>query len=135
MLETQSLIRVIVFSFIYAGIEYRYINRREEEWTGKIEGFYEKSIIWKFSPYHIFLLFPLFITVSFAQPISAWAGNVFLVALVEDLSYFIWRGRFVKRGEWTTQILGSIDFGKYALPLWWPLALIICLLLFSIQHF
>lgn len=115
----------MVFSFIFAGIEYRYINRREAEWTTKVEGFYEKNAFWLISPYQAYLLLPAFIVVAFTQPVTAWAANTFLIAFLEDAFYFAWRGRRVAKGEWTTRLFGSFTLGGYEVPVWWPLCLIL----------
>ena len=136
MFEPTSFVRVLLVGVIYAGIEYRYINRREQEWTRKVEGFYEKAALGKYSPYQVFFLLPLFVVISYTQSITAWAGNVFLLALVEDLAYFGWRGRMVKEGEWTTQLFGSFRVGRtVVIPVWWPIDLVIALLLFSVPLF
>ena len=131
MFEPASFVRSLVFSVIFAGIEYRYINRREAEWTRKVDGFYEKAAFWVISPYHAFLLLPLFIVSAFTLPITAWAGNTFVVAVLEDIAYFGWAKRRVMKGEWTTQLFGSFSVGGLEVPVWWPLdtALVVVLYL------
>lgn len=125
MFDLASLARSFAFAVVYAGIEYRYVNRREEEWTKQVQGFHEKYLFWVVSPYHAFLLLPLFLAVGFTLPISAWAGNVFLIAVVEDVAYFAWRGKGVQRGEWTTTLFGSFRIGRLEIPVWWPLDLFV----------
>ncbi len=130
MFDPASFIRATVFAVIYAGIEYRYVNRSEAGWTRQVEGFYEKPAFWVISPYHAYLLLPLFIVAAFALPITAWAANTFLVAVVEDIAYFAWRGKAVMAGEWTTTLFGSFKLGGFVIPVWWPLDLLIALVLY-----
>ena len=132
MFDLASFIRVSVFAIIYGGIEYRYVNRSEDEWTKNIEGFIEKPVFGVFTPYHVFLLLPLFVSVSFVLPITAWAGNCFLVGLVEDVAYFVWRGKWVMKGEWTTKILGSFGVGDVVVPSWWPLSIVLVILIYLV---
>ena len=132
MFEPLSFVRVFLASIVYGGIEYRYINRREAEWTKQVEGFNEKAVLGKYSPYQIYFLLPLFVVVSFTTSITAWAGNVFLFALFEDILYFAWRGRMVMKGEWTTQLFGSFQVGSAVIPVWWPLDLVLALALYAI---
>lgn len=117
----MSFIRVVIFSVIYGGIEFRYVNRREAEWTRGTPGFYEKALLGTYSPYHIYFLLPVFIVVGFTQDIPAWAANVFLAALVEDVFYFVWRKKWVAKGEWTTMLFGSFRLGGHEVPIWWVL--------------
>lgn len=130
MLDPASFVRVVVFGVLYAGIEYRYVNRYEREWTRTAEGFVEKPLFWVISPYHLYLLLPLFVVASFATPLTAWAGNVFVLAVLEDLAYFAWRGRWVSRGEWTTTLFGSVKVGRFVIPVWWPLDILVAVALF-----
>ncbi len=125
MFDLQSFLRSAAFAVVYAGIEYRYVNRREEPWTKEVPGFYEKPLFWKISPYQAYLLLPLFIVASFTTSVTAWAGNVFFVAFLEDITYFVWRGRWVQPGEWTTTLLGGVEIGGVEVPLWWPAAILI----------
>ncbi len=127
MFEFASFIRSLAFAVVYAGIEYRYVNRAEAEWTRKTEGFYEKPVFWRFSPYQAFLLFPLMVVSGYALPVTAWAGNVFLIAGVEDVAYFFWRGKPVMTEDWTTTLLGSFRVGRYVVPVWWPLVALVVL--------
>ena len=135
MFDVVSFVRILVFGVIFAGIEYRYINRREADWTKMIEGFYEKPVFWAFTPYHAFLLLPLFVAASFTLPITAWAGNAFLLAVVEDIAYFAWRGKGAAKGEWTTTLFGSFGIGGMVVPVWWPLALLIAAFLYWFPFF
>ena len=128
MFDEASFIRIVVFALVYAGIEYRYVNRREKDWTA--EGFSEKPVFWVVLPYHLYFLLPLFIVAAFALPITAWAGNTFMLAVIEDVAYFGWRGKAVKRGEWTTTLFGSVSVGKYVVPVWWPLDTLVAAALF-----
>lgn len=130
MFDPASFLRVVAFGVIYAGIEYRYVNRHEREWTKTAEGFVEKAVFWEISPYHLYLLLPLFVVASFAFPVTAWAGNVFFVAVLEDIAYFAWRGRSPNKGEWTTKLLGSARVGRFEVPLWWPLDILVAGILF-----
>jgi len=114
-----SFIRSIVFAVIYAGIEYRYVNRRESPWTNGVEGFYEKPAFWVISPYQAYFLLPLFVAVTFTPSLTAWAGNIFLVAVLEDMAYFAWRKRRVMQGDWTTTLFGSYRVGGFLIPVWW----------------
>ena len=132
MFEPISFVRVVLAAIIYGGIEYRYINRKEAEWTKKVEGFMEKPAFGKYSPYQVFFLLPLFVVISYTQSVTAWAGNVFLLAFLEDLAYFGWRGEMVKNGEWTTQLFGSFKVGSVVIPVWWPIDLMITLSLYLI---
>ena len=78
MLDILSFVRSLAFAVIYGGIEYRYVNRREAGSSPGSYEFFEKPILGAFAPYHVFLLFPLFITSAFATPLTAWADNFFL---------------------------------------------------------
>jgi hypothetical protein len=121
LFDPASCIRVAIFGIIFAEIEYRYVNRYEREWTKTTEGFFEKYVFWVISPYHLYLLLPLFLVVSFTLPITAWFGNTFFLAVFEDMVYFVWRGRAVSKGDWTTTLFGSFGIGRLEIPLWWPL--------------
>ncbi len=123
MIELISLLRSFVFAVIFGGMEYRYVNRREARWTYELDGFYEKPAFWIISPYHVYFLLPAFLVIAFAPSVSAWAANTFLVAALEDVAYFLWRGEWVKSGEWTTLLFGSFSVAGRAVPIWWPLAL------------
>jgi hypothetical protein len=125
LFDAQSFLRVLAFAIVFAGIEYRYVNRYEREWTKTAEGFTEKPVFWVISPYHAYLLLPLFIVASYTLPITAWAGNTFLLAVAEDIAYFGWRGKAVVEGEWTTTLFGSFRVGGFVVPTWWPLDLLI----------
>ncbi len=135
MFDLLSFFKAILAALIYAGIEYRYVNREEAGWTKQIDGFYEKPIFWKYTRYHVYFVLPLFIVISYAGSITAWAGGVFLVALVEDVAYFAWRGKMVSEGEWTAQLFGSFKLGGVVLPVWWPLDLVIVLFFYAIPLF
>lgn len=130
MFDPASFVRVVAFSLIYAGIEYRYVNRFERPWTKSQEEFLEKPVFWVISPYHLYLLLPLFIVASYSPSISAWAGNVFFLAVLEDMAYFAWRGTAVSRADWTTTLFGSFRVGGFEVPVWWPLDLAFAAALF-----
>ncbi|MDV3293008.1 MAG: hypothetical protein LYZ70_01925 [Nitrososphaerales archaeon] len=123
MIEFLSFLRTFVFAVIFGGMEYRYVNRREGKWTYEVDGFYEKPAFWLISPYQAYFLLPAFVVVAFAPSVSAWAANTFLVATLEDVAYFLWRGEWVKSGEWTTLLFGSVTVADRVVPLWWPLAI------------
>jgi hypothetical protein len=130
LLDPASFIRVVVFGAIYAGIEYRYVNRYEREWTKTAEGFSEKPVFWMISPYHLYLLLPLFIVASYSPHLSAWAGNTVFLAVLEDAVYFVWRGRGVSRADWTTTLMGSFRVGSLEVPIWWPLDIFVAAALY-----
>ena len=132
MFDVASLIRILVFAVIYAGIEYRYVNRYEGEWTKTAVGFSEKPVFWVITPYHAFFLLPLFILAAFALPVTAWAGNTFLLAVAEDVAYFAWRGKAVRKGEWTTTLFGSFKVGRLVIPIWWPLDMLVAAALYAV---
>ena len=132
MFEAASFVRVIVFGIIYAGIEYRYVNRREADWTKKTEWFLEKPVFWVISPYHLYLLLPLFVSAAFTLPLTAWAANTFLLAVVEDIAYFVWKGKPVMPGEWTTTLFGSLRLGRFVIPVWWLPELLVVLALYLV---
>lgn len=123
MLELLSFVRSVGFAILFSGIEYRYVNRREAAWTYKIEGFQEKPAFWLISPYQAYLLLPAFVVVALAPSISAWAANTFLIAMLEDLAYFVFRGSWVRAGEWTTNLFGSFSLSGKVIPVWWPLSI------------
>ncbi len=130
MFDPGSFVRVVIFAIVYAGIEYRYVNRREQDWTKKMEDFNEKPVFWVISPYHFYLLLPLFVAVSYSPSITAWAGNVFVLAVLEDAVYFVWRGKRVTKADWTTTLMGSFSVGSVVVPSWWPLDLFVAAALF-----
>lgn len=132
MFELWSLIRSLAFAVVYGGIEYRYINRNEAAWTKDVKDFYEKPAFWKVSPYQAYLLLPLFISVAFVMPVTAWAANTYLIAVAEDIAYFVWRGKMVMPGEWTTTLFSSVTIRGFVIPLWWPLDLLIILALYAL---
>lgn len=134
MFDPLSFIRSIAFAIIYAGIEYRYVNNREEGWTKDGYNFREKPLFALYTPYHVFLLLPLFIAVAFTLPLTAWAGNAMLIALVEDISYFGWRVRWIEKGEWTTKLYGSFSLGRRAVPFWYPV-FVVCVSVLYIAPF
>ncbi|MBI3840984.1 MAG: hypothetical protein HY297_03390 [Thaumarchaeota archaeon] len=125
MFDSWSFARIAAFAVVYAGIEFRYVNRSEAEWTKKMDGFLEKAAFWVVAPYHAYLLLPLFIIVAFTLPVTAWAGNTFLLAVLEDVAYFVWRGKAVVKGEWTTTFFGSFNLGRLVVPVWWPLDVLV----------
>ena len=130
MFDLVSFVRALAFAVFYAGIEYRYVNRREEGWTKKVEGFFEKPVFWKIAPYQAYLLFPIFVIVGCTMPVTAWAGNTLLIMVLEDVAYFVWRGSWVRAGDWTTTLLGSISVGRRVIPLWWVPAVLLVLVLY-----
>jgi hypothetical protein len=132
LFDPASFLRVLVFGIIFAGIEYRYVNRREKDWTQPSHGFLEKPAFWVITPYHAYFLLPLFIVSAFTLPITAWAGNTFVLAVIEDVAYFVWRGRGVAKGEWTTTLFGSFSIGQAVIPTWWPLDTLIAAALFLV---
>ncbi len=132
MFDAASFLRVVVFAVIYSGIEYRYVNRRELEWTRTAEGFTEKPVLHVFTPYHVYLLLPLFAAASFAFSFTAWVANGLVLAVLEDAAYFAWRGKRVARGEWTTTIIGSFTLGNLEVPAWWPLDIVVAFGLYLI---
>lgn len=123
----MSFLRVVAFAVVYAGIEFRYVNRYEREYTRTAEGFVEKPAFGVFMPYHVYLLLPLFALVSFVLPFTAWVGNGLVLAVLEDMVYFVWRGKRVVKGEWTTTIIGSFNVAGAEIPAWWPLDLLLAL--------
>lgn len=130
MFDLASFVRVVAFGIIYAGIEYRYVNGFERDWPKTPEGVTEKPVFWVITPYHLFFLLPLFILVSFSPSISAWAGNTFVLAVLEDIVYFAWRRRAVTKEDWTTTLFGSFRIGGTVIPVWWPLDLIVAGILY-----
>jgi hypothetical protein len=132
LLDPASFVRVIAFGIVYAGIEYRYVNRYEREWTRTAEGFVEKPVFWVIMPYHLYLLLPLFMIASFALPLTAWFGNAVFLAVFEDMAYFVWRGKMVVKGDWTTTIAGSVRAGGYEIPIWWPVDILVAAVLFAV---
>ena len=123
MFDPAAFIRVVAFGIVYAGIEYRYVNRYERDWTKTAEGFVEKPVFWEISPYHLYLLLPLFVIVSYSTSLTAWAGNTFFLAVIEDIVYFIWRWSPVSKKDWTSTLMGSFRLGKMEIPAWWPIDL------------
>ncbi len=130
MFDPGSFIRVFVFAIIYAGIEYRYVNNYEKEGGIGAQGFTGKPVFWVITPYHLYLLLPLFIVVSFAPTLAAWAGNTFFLAVFEDIVYFVWRGKAVTKADWTTTLFGSVRISGFVIPVWWPLDGLVALALF-----
>ena len=130
MFDAASFLKVVAFALVYAGVEYRYVNRYEREYTKTAEGFVEKPVFSVFSPYHVYLLLPLFAIVAFAEQFSAWVGNGLVLAVLEDIAYFGWRGRWVTKGEWTTTLMGSFKLGRIEIPTWWPIDIVAALALF-----
>jgi hypothetical protein len=133
LLDPASFARVAVFGAIYAGVEYRYVNRYERDWTKEKEEFNEKPVFWVISPYHFYLLLPLFVTVSYAPSLTAWAGNVLFLAVFEDMVYFVWRRSPVSKKDWTTTLMGSFRVGPMEVPYWWPIDLAAAALLFWVR--
>ncbi len=132
MFDAASFLRVVVFAAIYGGIEYRYVNRYERDYTKTAEGFVEKPAFFVFAPYHVYFLVPLFALVSFAWPFTNWVANGLILAVLEDAAYFIWRGRRVVKGEWTTTIMGSFGVGGFEVPIWWPVDILVAVGLYAL---
>jgi hypothetical protein len=130
LFDPAAFIRVVAFGIVYAGIEYRYVNRYERDWTKTAEGFVEKPVFWEISPYHLYLLLPLFVIVSYSTSLTAWAGNTFFLAVLEDIVYFAWRRSPVSKKDWTTTLMGSFRLGKMEIPAWWPIDLTVAAALF-----
>ncbi len=135
MFDPISFLRVSAAAIIYAGIEYRYVNRREAGWTKEVEGFYEKPFASKYTQYHVLFLLPLFVVIAYTGSIAAWAGNVFLTAFLEDAAYFAWKGKMVSEGEWSTQLFGSFKLGGVVVPVWWPLDILLVVFFYGIPLF
>jgi hypothetical protein len=133
LFDPGSFIRVAVFGVVYAGIEYRYVNRYEREWTRTAEGFNEKPVFWVISPYHLYLLLPLFVIASYSPSLTAWAGNAFFLAVLEDVVYFVWRGTPVSNKDWTTTLMGSFRIGSAEVPVWWPLDILVAVALYLVR--
>jgi hypothetical protein len=133
LFDPASFVRVAIIAVIYAGIEYRYVNRYEREWTRTAEGFNEKPVFWVITPYHFYFLLPLFVVVSYSSSITAWAGNALFLAVLEDAVYFVWRGRGVDKRDWTTTLVGSFRVGPMEVPAWWPLDLIVAVALYWLR--
>jgi hypothetical protein len=134
LFDPTSFFRVVVFAVIFAGIEYRYVNRRERDLDGPGSVFSEKPVFSVVTPYHLFLLLPLFVIVSYSPSVSAWAGNTFLLAVAEDMSYFVWRKKGVSKADWTTKLLGSVGTGPVTIPAWWPVDLLLAVLFFWVPY-
>jgi hypothetical protein len=130
LFEAASFLRVVVFAVIYAGIEYRYVNRYERDYTRTAEGFVEKPALFVFAPYHVYFLVPLFALVSFDWPFTTWVANGLVLAVLEDEAYFAWRGRRVAKGEWTTTIMGSFGVAGFEVPAWWPVDILVAAVLY-----
>jgi hypothetical protein len=130
LFELASFVRSTAFALFFAGIEYRYVNRRDAEWTKTSEAFLEKPALWKLMPYHLFFVLPVFVISAYDLPITVWAGNVLWIMVLEDLAYFVWRGRWVMAGEWTTTLLGGFRVGKYVVPGWWIPWIVLALVLY-----
>jgi len=130
LFDPESFLRVVAFAVVYAGIEYRYVNRYERDYTKTAEGFVEKPVIGVFAPYHVYLLLPLFAIVSFVPSFLNWVANGLVLAVLEDVAYFVWRGKRVAKGEWTTTIIGSFSLGRYEVPTWWPVDIVVAALFF-----
>ncbi len=130
MFDPASFVRVAAFAVVFAAIEYRYINSQESHGNGSTSLVQEKPVFWVIAPYHLYLLLPLFVVVSFAWPLTAWAGNAFVLAVLEDVAYFVWRGSPVGPGEWTTTLFGALKLGKLVVPVWWPLDALVAAVLF-----
>ena len=130
MFDPVDFIRVIAFGVVYAGIEYRYVNRYERDWTRTAEGFVEKPVFWQISPYHLYLLLPLFVIASYASSLTAWAGDTLFLAVLEDMVYFVWRGSLVSKNDWTTTLMGSFRVGRMEVPVWWPIDIAAAAVLF-----
>ncbi len=113
MFDLASFARVLAFAVVYAGIEYRYLNRYEKAFPS------ERPVFGLIMPYHLFFLLPLFIITSYTPAVTAWAGNVLSLAVAEDVVYFAWRGKAVTRQDWTANLVGSFDAGGTAVPFWW----------------
>jgi hypothetical protein len=128
LFDPGSFVRVVAFALVFAGIEYRYVNRFERDPAGGV--FAEKPVFWVVTPYHAFLLLPMFIVVAYSSSVGAWAGNTFFLAVIEDVAYFAWRGRSVVEGEWTTTLFGSFKVGGLVVPVWWPLDSVVAAALF-----
>lgn len=130
MFDSAAFVRVVAFAAIYAGIEYRYINRYERGWTKKTVEFNEKPVFWVISPYQLYLLLPLFVVVAFSPSLTAWGGNTAFLIVLEDAIYFMWRRKPVGKSDWTTTLMGSFRIGRLQMPLWWPLGAFVAALLF-----
>jgi hypothetical protein len=113
----------------YAGLGYRYASRRGKEWTTKAGGFFERPAFWKISPYQAYLLFPIFAIAGYAMPLKAWAGNTLLIIALEDIAC-VWRGSWVRAGEWTTTLFGSVGVGGGLVPAWWIPSVLLVLALY-----
>ncbi len=130
MFEAASFVRVAAFGVVYAGIEYRYVNRYERELVAAAGGEVEKPVFWVMLPYHLYLLLPLFVIVSYSPSLTAWAGNLFFLAALEDMAYFAWRRTPVSKRDWTTRLMGSFRVGPMEIPFWWPLVAVVAAALF-----
>jgi hypothetical protein len=122
LFDLFAFIRIVGFAVLFGCLEYRYIYRREAPWTKEVEGFNEEPAFWIIGPYQAYLVLPAFVVVALSPSITAWAGNAFLVAFLEDVAYFVWRGTWVRSGEWTTRLFGTFTVAGKVFPAWWPMA-------------
>ena len=133
MFDPGSFVRVAAFGVVYAGIEYRYVNRYEREPVATAVGAAEKPVFWAILPYHLYLLLPLFVIASYSPSFTAWGGNAFFLAALEDMAYFAWRRIPVSKKDWTTTLMGSFKVGPMEVAYWWAVDLLVAAGLFWVR--
>ena len=98
-----DIFRALVFSIIYGFMENRVF----------FEGDMDYSILKHFKLYHL-CMFGLFATIGSSLCLVTWIFNLILMPLVQDISWFIFEGRWPRQDDW-------VNWGGFPLILRLPL--------------
>lgn len=136
LLNDAKLIRVAISALsavLYGFLEWRYINNEEKN-PAETNALNERSVLSNIRPYHFFMAM-LFTAISYSPDWFEWVFGFLLMILIEDISYFVMRGRWIREGEWTTNLMGSVKIGGAVIPNWYFFFLSLILLACFIRFF
>jgi len=123
----------VIVAVFYGFLEWRYINNEEKN-PAETNALNERSVINYLRPYHFFMAL-LFALISYSPDWFEWVVGFLLMILVEDIAYFLMRGRWIREGEWTTKLMGSLKLG-IVIPNWYffiaSLILLACFIRFVV---
>ncbi len=117
----------LLFSVVYARIEFGL----DKWWTelGKDPSGFWKNKWGKYTPYHLWML-GLDAIVNLpalyvAHSIPLFLACMLLFPLMEDIFYFLWRGKWIEGDAWTSKDLGAWKVRGIIIPKWYVIASVI----------
>lgn len=98
-----DVLRALLFAILYGLMENRVF----------FEGDMDYSILTHFKLYH-FCMFGLFALAGFSTCFVTWVFNLVMMPLLQDISWFVFEGRWPRRDDW-------VNWGGFPLILGLPL--------------